>query len=254
MVPYKEIEMRETFVMHTAYAEKFKRLSDEQFGALIRGMIAYQITGELPEYSDPILAIAFDAARVELDISNEKYEKKCQANRENGKRGGRPSSRGERKTEKSERLFENPNDNENLNNEILNNPITAFMPAPKSAPSKPVPENPLPPVEPEKPKREKKFVPPTVEEVRAYCESRKNNIDAETFVAFYESKNWMIGKNKMKDWKSAVITWEKHEKERSAAQTTYQKAKPPNQFQQMQSREHKEEDYLDIERRKLLGG
>jgi len=252
--------MRETFVMHTAYAEKFKRLSDAQFGALIRGMMAYQITGELPEYSDPILAIAFDAARVELDISNEKYEKKCQANRENGRKGGRPLSQDKQKTEKSERFFENPNDNENehenenLNNEILDSPIMAFMPAPKVAPAKEIPENPLPPIEPEKPKRERKFIPPTVEEVKAYCESRKNNIDAEAFVAFYESKNWMIGKNKMKNWQSAVITWEKHRKEQSVAQTAYQRAKPPNQFQQMQSREHKEEDYLDIERRKLLGG
>jgi hypothetical protein len=55
----------------------------------------------------------------------------------------------------------------------------------------------------------KKFKPPTVEEVRAYCLERKNGIDPERFIAFYESKGWMIGKNKMKSWKSAVITWEK---------------------------------------------
>ena len=53
------------------------------------------------------------------------------------------------------------------------------------------------------------FKPPTVEEVRAYCEERNNGIDAEAFVAFYESKGWMVGKNKMKKWKSAVVTWEK---------------------------------------------
>ena len=58
-------------------------------------------------------------------------------------------------------------------------------------------------------KRTVRFVPPTVEEVRAYCSERNNGIDAEAFVAFYESKGWMIGKNKMKSWKSAVITWEK---------------------------------------------
>ena len=56
-----------------------------------------------------------------------------------------------------------------------------------------------------------KFIPPTVEEVEAYCKERHNDIDAEAFVAFYESKGWMIGKNKMKSWKSAVITWEKHQ-------------------------------------------
>ena len=55
------------------------------------------------------------------------------------------------------------------------------------------------------------FKPPTVEEVRAYCQERGNNIDPESFVAFYESKGWMIGKNKMKSWKSAITTWEKRD-------------------------------------------
>ena len=57
------------------------------------------------------------------------------------------------------------------------------------------------------------FIPPTVEEVEAYCRERNNDIDAEAFVAFYESKGWMIGKNKMKNWKMAVVTWEKHQPE-----------------------------------------
>ena len=55
----------------------------------------------------------------------------------------------------------------------------------------------------------KYFNKPTILEVKDYCILRKNNIDAEAFIAFYESKGWMIGKNKMKDWKQAVITWEK---------------------------------------------
>lgn len=60
--------------------------------------------------------------------------------------------------------------------------------------------------------REKRFVPPTVEQVRSYCLERNNGIDPEEFVAFYTSKGWMVGKSKMKDWKSAVITWEKSRK------------------------------------------
>ena len=65
--------------------------------------------------------------------------------------------------------------------------------------------------EKEKPKP-KNFQPPSVEEVRRYCEERNNGIDAEEFVAFYGSKGWMIGANKMKDWKLAVVTWEKKRK------------------------------------------
>lgn len=58
------------------------------------------------------------------------------------------------------------------------------------------------------------FKPPTVEEVRAYCQERGNTIDPETFVDFYSAKGWMLGKNKMKDWKAAVRTWEKKENEK----------------------------------------
>lgn len=59
---------------------------------------------------------------------------------------------------------------------------------------------------------EKNIIPPTVEMVKKYCEERGNSVDPESFVSFYESKGWMIGKNKMKDWQSAVRTWEKSEK------------------------------------------
>ena len=58
-----------------------------------------------------------------------------------------------------------------------------------------------------------RFSPPSLEEVTAFCKERNNNIDPEQFIAFYESKGWKIGKNPMKDWKAAIITWEKRRKE-----------------------------------------
>lgn len=60
----------------------------------------------------------------------------------------------------------------------------------------------------------RRFTPPSVEEVRAYCQERKNNVDPQTFVDFYESKGWLIGKTKMKDWKAAIRTWEKNRVDR----------------------------------------
>lgn len=55
-----------------------------------------------------------------------------------------------------------------------------------------------------------KFVKPTVEDVAEYCQQRKNNIDAEMFVAHYAANGWKLANgNKLNDWKSAVITWEK---------------------------------------------
>ena len=62
-----------------------------------------------------------------------------------------------------------------------------------------------------------RFTPPTVEEVREYCQERKNSISPESFVNYYTSKGWMIGKNKMKDWKAAVRSWESREKKKPAA-------------------------------------
>ena len=55
-----------------------------------------------------------------------------------------------------------------------------------------------------------RFTPPTVEQIRQYCDERGNSIDPERFFDFYEAKGWMIGKNKMKNWKAAVRTWESH--------------------------------------------
>jgi hypothetical protein len=62
-----------------------------------------------------------------------------------------------------------------------------------------------------------KFIPPTVDEVRAYCQERNNGIDPEAFVAHYTANGWKVGKADMKDWKSAVITWEKRRREYGAA-------------------------------------
>ena len=56
-----------------------------------------------------------------------------------------------------------------------------------------------------------RFAPPTLEEVTAYCRERGNKVDPQKFIDFYESKGWMIGKNKMKSWQAAVRTWERRE-------------------------------------------
>jgi hypothetical protein len=59
-------------------------------------------------------------------------------------------------------------------------------------------------------KRKAKFVKPTIEEIRCFCEERNNGIDADEFFNFYESKGWVIGKSPMKDWKACIRTWERN--------------------------------------------
>ena len=68
-------------------------------------------------------------------------------------------------------------------------------------------------------KARRNFQKPSLEEVREYCLERGSKIDPEAFYAFYESKGWLVGRSPMKDWKAAVITWEKKEKEFRRPQT-----------------------------------
>lgn len=67
----------------------------------------------------------------------------------------------------------------------------------------------------------KRFYPPTLDEVKQYCEERKNNIDPMAFIDFYSSKGWMVGKNKMKDWKAAVRTWERNRNNSKKEKTVF---------------------------------
>ena len=53
------------------------------------------------------------------------------------------------------------------------------------------------------------FQTPSLEEVKDYCVKRGNSIDAEAFIAHYNSNGWMVGKNKMKNWQATIVTWEK---------------------------------------------
>ena len=60
------------------------------------------------------------------------------------------------------------------------------------------------------PSKAKRFTPPTIEEVTAYCIERNNSVDPQHFIDYYTSNGWLVGKNKMKDWKAAVRTWERN--------------------------------------------
>lgn len=60
----------------------------------------------------------------------------------------------------------------------------------------------------------KRFTPPTLEEVTAYCNERGNTINPQNFLDYYAANGWMVGKNKMKDWRAAVRNWETREKDR----------------------------------------
>lgn len=100
------------------------------------------------------------------------------------------------------------NDSSNLNNGLFKNEqsiITYNKPNIKTPYKK---ENNI---------KEKRFVKPTIEEIRTYCIEIGANINPEQFYDYYESKGWMIGKNKMKDWKAAVRTWKRNNTSKDTA-------------------------------------
>ena len=78
----------------------------------------------------------------------------------------------------------------------------ARKPAPEATPDLFVPEH-----------KTKRFAPPSVEDVAAYCQERCNSVDPQRFVDFYTSNGWKVGKSAMKDWRAAVRTWEARDRE-----------------------------------------
>ena len=98
----------------------------------------------------------------------------------------------------------------------------------------------------EEPKsKAKRFTPPTLEDVIAYCNERGNSVDAQHFIDYYTSNGWLVGKNKMKDWKAAIRTWERNGYSSSKPATTYKsntKAQELNDFYDVASTWAESED------------
>lgn len=95
----------------------------------------------------------------------------------------------------------------------------------------------------EKESKEKRFAPPTVEEVRAYCQERKNGVNPDRFVDFYASKGWKVGNQSMKDWKAAVRTWEQRDRTKSGQSTDNVRGK----FYAFEEHPHTEKSDADLE-------
>ena len=69
-------------------------------------------------------------------------------------------------------------------------------------------------------KQIKRFRPPTLKEVNAYISEKGYSVEAERFIDFYASKGWMVGRNKMKDWKAAVRNWNSRQDEYARPNTS----------------------------------
>lgn len=215
---------RNSFVMYIDNLEMIEELEDFQIGVLMRAIIRYEAGMELP-YMDGMTRIAFKAIKKTLDRDRNKYEETVEKRAEAGRKGG------------LKRLQNQANATSNEANQA--NATFATQNEANQADSVTVPVNDTD-IKKESAKADKKkiFTPPTVEEVRGYCHERANKVDAQSFVDFYSSKGWMIGKNHMKDWKAAVRIWERNNK--GSPQT--------NQFTQFPQRDY---DFDDLEKQLL---
>lgn len=101
----------------------------------------------------------------------------------------------------------------------------------------------------------KRFTPPTIEEVRAYCHERGDKIDPEQFMDKMQSVGWVDKNgNKLKDWKAAIRTWERYEKAKVSKPTKVVQAQQYNQRDYTEAELDAVSDDLIAEAKRLRGG
>lgn len=121
-----------SFVFYTEYREHLSMLPPEQVGELMFALMDYQETGEVPDLpKGSALAMCFSFIKARMDKDNSKYEEKCERNRSNGKKGGRPtketdnSETEENPTEPKKADNDNEYDNDSDNEEYIHTPTKA---------------------------------------------------------------------------------------------------------------------------------
>lgn len=175
-----------------------ERTKGDQTKALLKAIRNYAQYGEVPDFGDDAaLDIVWPVIEQRIVADNERYERIRETRSEAGSKGGKARA---------------SNLKQKQANEANAMPDKQIKPSPSPSPT-PIPS---PTIDngADKPPSPR-FIPPTVEEVREYCLSRNNSVDPARFVAYYTSNGWMVGRNKMKDWKSAVHTWERSEYNKS---------------------------------------
>lgn len=185
MLPYVKI---------TTDSPLYELVDRGDLGRLMVAMLDYARDGSEPAF-DESLAKAWSSLKQVVDTQDRKYHSMCQRNQKNA------ASRYESlpvATSRSESLpvvdleNERKNEKESTKEKEINK---------EKEKEKRLSKDNL--------KKVQRFIPPTVDQVKAYCDERRNNVDANTFVDFYTMKDWMVGKNKMRDWRAAVRTWER---------------------------------------------
>lgn len=174
------------------YLEEMEALNDAEFGRLTRALLAYSMTGEQ-------IALCgnerFYAKRVmaQEDRFKANYKEVSDARREAGKAGA--SAR----WQNGKGIFANGKNSKATDANGKNGYTETKTDTETDA---------LPSNDGKRDMREARFIPPSISDVEQYCREKGYHVNAERFVCFYAQKGWMVGKNRMKDWKRAVQGWE----------------------------------------------
>ena len=174
------------------YLEEMEALNDAEFGRLTRALLAYSMTGEQ-------IALCgnerFYAKRVmsQEDRFKASYEEVSVVRSEAGKAGAAA------RWQNGKRIFANGKNSK----AISANGKNGYTETNTETNTDTLPSN-----DGKSDTRAGRFTPPSADDVSAYVQAQGYHVNAERFVAFYEQKGWMVGKNHMKDWKAAVRSWE----------------------------------------------
>ena len=197
------------FMLYKDWEDIFQALdSSEEIGELVMALFAYAKRGETPKLSGGA-KIAFLMMRAAIERDGIAWEEMCAQRSECGKKGGRPKKSDEsgNTDEKAEQTAASADNAEEKPQGINDTAEKAKKADNDNEYDNDLKENTIDGV------KEKRFAPPTLENVSEYCrEMGYTNVDAARFIDFYTSNGWMVGKNRMKDWKAAVRNWDRREK------------------------------------------
>ncbi|MBQ2680428.1 MAG: hypothetical protein IJF97_00675 [Eggerthellaceae bacterium] len=167
------------FYFQTDYWDAACTLPEKQRDKFIAALVRYYFTGEEPQLRGNATGM-FALVKKRIDIGRKRAEY--------GSKGG-SKSQAKRKQ------------NEDLLQQVASSKTASNASHREKESEKEIKET------PSKEGAKKGFAPPTAEEVAEYIGERGYAVDADRFIDFYASKGWMVGKNKMKDWKAAVRNW-----------------------------------------------
>jgi hypothetical protein len=203
---------KKNVIVYTDWINTFELLSDEEAGRLIKHFFRY-VNDLNPEPPDRMIEILFEPFKSTLKRDLQKWEIRAERARQNGFKGGRPKE--EEKPQEEENptkptgLQKNPEEPSGLFF-TEKKPVSVSVSDSVSVSVSVSDINTFPSKEEKVIHTSKRFLIPSILEISTYCQERKNEINAEQFYDHYQSNGWMVGKNKMKDWKAAVRTWEKN--------------------------------------------